>query len=645
MQFRCLLDTIQVSEPIGLNQLGKVVKRDKTEGSILVTQDAELTFVDDGYDYLYNLLRNDGFCVRVSCTVQISIDGGSIWTNYYEGIIPISAVEFDRKRNLAKTKIFDNSYNSKVDNSKSIGAFLYGERSRNDVAITPIPYQTIQYFSCTTGTYITQTFNGGYEGAAYRPFDVMKFLIEFMTDGELTFASSVFDTGGEFEGLLLTHGRAIELADQSLAGAPPCTLAVWKQFWDKVDWQKLFSEYRLRRNLAFAVDYSTSPISIRVEKESYFRENDIKFFALNIDELKTQVDEAQLYSKIVLGQGGTQDKQGTSFPFDITFLGFKDEEFATVGPCNVDIELNIKTDFITNTNDIEYLLVNGIIGTEDWDKEIFIIDCDFDSGINWKAKQSQFLGAPNWYYNESLTNAKIVPYFAGAVPNSIVNFISVETNDFRAEKTTSNITVPNIVDFDDDSTPPNFDTGGNYDNTTYEYTAPISAVYTFEVGLRAYQLASGSFNMYITFNGSNGTYGEKPVNMFGLSPIVSETAYFTAYLSAGDTCYIAFVPFPGGTFTFDAHGSYFKLIQINGNGVIFGYNPEDIAIYKNDFSYPMSVREMDAITANPKGLIEFSMDGGYTKEYGWIDTIKHSPSTGLAQITLTSTKNLNKNGH
>ena len=644
MQLRCLLDTIEVEEPIGLNQIGKVVKRDRTEGSILVTQDAEVTFVGDGFDYLYNLLRNSGFCVRASCTVQITIDGGSTWTNYYEGLIPISTVEFDLKRNLAKTKIFDNSYNSKIDNSKSIGAFLYGERSRNDVAITPIPYQTIQYFSVTTGTYITQTFNGGYEGAAYRPFDVMRFLIEFMTDGEIGFASSVFDTGGEYEGLLITHGRAIELADQSLAGAPPCTLAVWKQFWDKVDWEKMFSEFRNRRNLSFAVDYSTSPISIRVENESYFRENGIKFSALNVDELKVLIDEAQLYSKISLGQGGTQDKQGTSFPFDITFLGYKDEEFATVGNCNIDAELNIKTDWITNTNDIEYLLVNGVIGTEDWDRKIFIIDCDYDSGINWKAKQSQFLGAPNWYYNESLTNAKIVPFFAGAVPNSIVNFLSVETNDFRAEKTTSNITVPNIVDFDDDSTPPNFDTGGNYDNTTYEYTAPISAAYTFEVGLRAYQTSGGSFNMYVSFFASNGAYGEKLINMFGLSPIVTDTIYFTAYLSAGDTCYIAFTP-TGGTFTFDAHGSYFKLIQINGNGVIFGYDPEDIAIYKNIFSYPMSVREMDAITSNPKGLIEFSRDGGYTKEYGWIDTIKHTPSTGIAQITLTSTKNLNKNGH
>jgi hypothetical protein len=54
---------------------------------------------------------------------------------------------------------------------------------------------------------------------------------------------------------------------------------------------------------------------------------------------------------------------------------------------------------------------------------------------------------------------------------------------------------------------------------------------------------------------------------------------------------------------------------------------------------------METIAANPKGLIEYSRDGGYTKEYGWIDTIKHSPKTGQAQIVLTSTKNLNVNGH
>ena len=668
MQLRCLLDTIEVEEPIGLNQIGKVVKRDRTEGSILVTQDAEVTFVGDGFDYLYNLLRNSGFCVRASCTVQITIDGGSTWTNYYEGLIPISAVEFDLKRNLAKTKIFDNSYNSKIDNSKSIGAFLYGERSRNDVAITPIPYQTIQYFSVTTGTYITQTFNGGYEGAAYRPFDVMRFLIEFMTDGEIGFASSVFDTGGEYEGYLLTHGRAIQLADQSLgcpSDCPPaCTETVWREFWDKVDWAKLFKEYRNRFNLAFAVDYSTSPITLRVEKESYFRENGVLFSAFNVDEMKVMIDEAQLYSKMSFGQGGTENEQGTHFPFNVEFIGFKDEEFQVVGTCNIDSGLDIKTDFITNTNDVEYLVVNGVIGTEDWDREIFIIDCEYDSGINWKAKQSQFMGNSYWFYNESLTNASIAQRFLGAVPNSIASFIEDVDVRFLARHNpgTGNYAIAanssTFITFGSEV----YDPSNSYDGSQF-FVPPRAGIFTFKFEHFG-NIASGNLGDIAYFRIER--YDSTFTTLLGYTylDVVPNTAawppHFNTYTgsiaaNSGDKICISvanpnifpvYIDMLSGAYGGITRDTTFSCIASSlTQGEYQFYDPENIPIYKNIFSYPMSVREMDAITSNPKGLIEFSRDGGYTKEYGWIDTIKHTPSTGIAQITLTSTKNLNKNGH
>jgi len=666
MQLRCLLDSIQVEEPIGLSQISKVVKRDKSEGSILVTQDAEVTFVGDGFDYLYNLLRNDGFCVRASCIVQITIDGGSTWTNYYEGLIPISAVEFDLKRNLAKTKIFDNSYNSKIDNSKSIGAFLYWERSRNNVAITPIPYQTIQYFSVTTGAYITQTFNGGYEGAAYRPFDVMRFLIEFMTDGEMGFSSSVFDTGGEYEGLLLTHGRAIELADQSLgcpSDCPPaCTQSVWEEFWDKVDWETLFKEYRNRFNLAFAVDYSTSPISLRVEKESYFKENGILFSALNVDELKLKIDESQLYANVEFGQGGTVNEQGTTFPYYVTLLGFGEEKHNILGNCNIDGSLNLQTKFFTNSNDVQYLLENGVIGTEDWDRSIFIIQCDYDSGINWKANKGTWLGTLGYFYNELMNNANIIQRFVGFVPNSIVQFIGTG-NLFQASRTpgigTLNPLVSNEpVQFDDDYTPPNFDSNNNYGNGTPQGTPvsainsrcsfPFKAVSTHRIYIET--IAGGSAgNVTVTvkrYDAANVllSYTQKIIsfssglhvnNYFDLVPIYTDP---TDYLTVDITFGINMQPDTDGKM-------YWACVSTGFEGELSVFDPEDISIYKNDFAYPMSVREMDVITRNPKGLIEFSRDGGVNKEYGWIDTIKHSPSTGIAQITLTSTKNLNKNGH
>ena len=666
MQFKFYLDGNLVDEPMGWDGISKVVKRDRDQGSILVTQDADLAFQGTGYDYLYNILRTQGFCVQIAATIYFSSDGGSTYTIYYEGTIPISTVDFDRKRGIARTKVFDNSYNSKIDNSKSIGAFLYGERSRNDVAITPIPYQTIQYFSVTTGVYIAQSFAGGstHTGAAYRPFDVMRFLIEFMSDGTIGFASSVFDTGGEYEGFLLTHGRAIELADQSLCSSPPCpcTEEIWNQYWDKVSWETIFKEYRNRFNLAFAVDRSSGVPKIRVEKVSYFKDNNILFSALNVNELKTKIDESQLYAKVQFGQGGTEDAQGTTFPYRVTLLGFGDEEHNILGKCNIDSSLNLQTGFYSNSNDVEYLLTNGVIGTEDWDRQIFIIESEFDSGINWKAKQGTWLGSLGYFYNEGINNANIIQRFIGFMPNSLVQFIGTG-NLFQASRTPGIGTLtPNVsnepVQFDDDFTPPNFDTSNNYGNGTPQGSPvsaansrcsfPFNAVATYQVYIETI-VGGAAGNVTVTikrYDASNVllSYTQKVVsfssglhvnNYFDLVPLYSEP---TDYM----TCDITF----GNNMQPDTNGKmYWSCVSTGFESELSVFDPDDCDIYKNEFTYPMSVSEMEAIAVNPKGLIKYSRDGGLTNEYGWIDTIKHTPKTGQAQIVVSSTKNLNTNGH
>lgn len=60
------------------------------------------------------------------------------------------------------------------------------------------------------------------------------------------------------------------------------------------------------------------------------------------------------------------------------------------------------------------------------------------------------------------------------------------------------------VIFDDDSTPPNYDNGNNYDTTTGEYTAPISALYSVSVSFNVLfgTLNEGQNEVYILVNGT-----------------------------------------------------------------------------------------------------------------------------------------------
>jgi|GEM_PF-6320536 len=51
------------------------------------------------------------------------------------------------------------------------------------------------------------------------------------------------------------------------------------------------------------------------------------------------------------------------------------------------------------------------------------------------------------------------------------------------------------------------------------------------------------------------------------------------------------------------------------------------------FTYPLSYQDWKAITANPYGLIKYSVNSG-PYQYGWIDELKYSPFEGTAEFTL-----------
>lgn len=93
------------------------------------------------------------------------------------------------------------------------------------------------------------------------------------------------------------------------------------------------------------------------------------------------------------------------------------------------------------------------------------------------------------------------------------------------------------VIFDDDSTAPNFDTGGNYDTTTGEYTAPISALYSISISLNALfgTLNEGQNVIYLQKNGGNletFTFASVGVHLFSWS----------GELNAGDVLKVVWYP-------------------------------------------------------------------------------------------------------
>jgi hypothetical protein len=79
--------------------------------------------------------------------------------------------------------------------------------------------------------------------------------------------------------------------------------------------------------------------------------------------------------------------------------------------------------------------------------------------------------------------------------------------------------------------------------------------------------------------------------------------------------------------------SYFECNGTPDGGVNVASNdPSTFAINVYEFEYPISVRDFEALKANPVGSFDFEKDG--VTRSGWIKSLKRNDKTGLAQISL-----------
>ena len=97
-----------------------------------------------------------------------------------------------------------------------------------------------------------------------------------------------------------------------------------------------------------------------------------------------------------------------------------------------------------------------------------------------------FTNAGFTYTNDSFFNSDRFKRLVLPAPSALTaNAATLESRRFRASRTTTaqSLDLNSILIFQNDSTGGNFDNGGNYNNTTGRYTAPIGGRYVFDVDL------------------------------------------------------------------------------------------------------------------------------------------------------------------
>ena len=643
MQF--LLDDIIFDSPKGWEDIETTIKRDFQYNSVLANQDTEVDFTGEAYNYLYTKLRTDGFCTRIKFEVRYSTDGLT-YSTLLRGNLFLSDIQFNERTCTATVKIEDNSYYAMINNNKSISTALDSGRSKNGVAISVPPVYQVDFQNIVSLIPIAQA-----DVNCYRVYDAFEYLINFMSDGRLQFASDYLQTtaftdplegalsGFGWKGLCITTGINIRVGS-----------AVNDFSQSQFSFDDLWNEINRRIPLVLIVEnpYGEFP-TIRIENRDYQYTNANIFTATDVYEVISKVDTKSIYAKVNVGSSVT-DNQGL-FPEQIHFFGFGPEEYIVQGECNIDTTLELGTDWVTSSN----VIAQSLNGLQDYDANLFLIETEYftaTTGETWNFNNLGIIGPPvYYYYNTNLTNSYILSRYRGGLPGDLAQYTGVKGDgEFQATEPTSYaigvltpMTFTNVV----------FNNGLFWDAVD-KYTTPLAGVFTFNIALNATStgyttaLQSCTIGIYAFIYDVGGTIqsNEQFGNLITMSQSNPSQGYnFTGTLILNDGWYVRFfaqktASIPGITASFQPNSLIECLDNSIGGGIFVTVDNTDIPIYLYEMEYPMCQDDFDIIMANTVGTVQFNMSGQPYRR-GWISELTYNHTRGVATIKLISKNNGN----
>ena len=299
---RFIFDTTNIVDPAAnWEEVSSTIKRDEQYNLFLLYQEYTLNFIGSGFDYIMDKITNDGFCTQIDITIQSQCDQS--WSTIFNGIIFISDCEVNEKKCEVKCKVSDKSFFSKVNNNKNIKTSLGGLFTKNLVPLAAASQYDLDVYNVTANALVRNNV------PCCRIEEAFNYFISFMTDSTVTFASSTFGVGGEWEGLCITTGERLR------GVTPTINLGQWSAF----NFLTLFQEINNRIPIILLVENPFSNPIIRIESLEYLYGSSNTFNATNIDEIITSYDNEKLYA--IIKFGSPTDTITIDFPESIDFFG------------------------------------------------------------------------------------------------------------------------------------------------------------------------------------------------------------------------------------------------------------------------------------------------------------------------------------
>lgn len=658
--FKFYINNIEVNDmPDGWDDITSTVKRDEFTGALIY--DADLKFTSYGGQDLYDALKvswnSDRFGKSKFDIYQRS--GTSGYVLIHAGSIFHTDLKWKLVNNSVEFRVEDSSYWSKINNNKKIETAIDISESKNGVLITPAAKFDIELHDVNTGSFYPDT------RKAYRLFDAIKFLIDYISDGTIGFESECFDVGGIYSDYCLISGEEMIYHNDNLA--------------PKTSFEKLLEEVRKRFNVRMAITGTQAAPIVKLEPSNYWYSSADSYTIPSVpDEVNMQVNESKLLGTVRVGSTKYETTATLHYPDIPSLIAYREETFYFSGTNNVDNSLDLIGNYVVSNASIEVVL-DQYSGYEDYEKEVFLIQ--YDTATD----KSKITGS--YLYNYDLNNANVLQRHADVFPNNVLTnntnasgdrFLAIHTS--AADPVQEVIAVNTVpitkgpIQFDDDYSngyDPNQNYGGGISQgnpvTQFDsyYTAPSSGNYafastiTFEV--LAYLTPSSSSPVIVSAGSviasiqyqvySGGSLiaavdsGFVLVNNIGTYTV---TGSYLPLLNAGETVevYLKFVnntiPDPidlqfGYTIIADVT-TYSSTGGTDNTGIIVSSNTNAFKCIKIDFKYPLLLSDYQSIRESKSGIIKVPLQGTRSIS-GWIDNIKYDHNSGETQFSLITDGN------
>ena len=393
-KYKFLIEDIEVVNPDGWDKFELRLKRDDDIAGLLISSTNKFTFKGDGYDIIKDRFDNN-YNDKLSATIEV-LESGS-YVEKYKGVIILTDVLFNLEKRTAATTIEDASFQGAIQSNKNIKAIINSGMSKNGEQVTVITTHTIDFFKA----------NGDYPPTELRRVwllkDALDFMVRFMTDDTVKGVQSDYlDDTANFDGYLpyITTGESIRLANSD---AP------------NISFSELMTFLQRTHDLTFDFVTVSGDIVMRIEERAFFFQSDITDTFRDLMDLTVNIDAQKIASHLEVGNNTTADSGNCSLT--TRFFSFQKEDYALRGKGNVDKLIDLKTDFVTDSNVIEDIVNNA---SDDYDDNIVIVQSN--GTLATKFTSTDYC-SNDPYYNANFTNDKIINRSIGAIPNSITKYL------------------------------------------------------------------------------------------------------------------------------------------------------------------------------------------------------------------------------